>query len=203
MRLLLSTLFFTVMDVDMQLEKGIAVITGNGKGKTTTALGYVLRFLGDGKKVRMVQFLKGGGFSGELFTEQFFAGRFKINQFGGSYRFSKKVKDALNNYQYNDENSDNLVKEWAEKGLLEAREALRKGYDLIVLDEVAHALRNNLLAVDELKAFLLEARAKALIIATGRTMHKDIIDISDYVVECYPVKHPREQGIGARRGIEY
>lgn len=190
----------------MLLEKGVIVVTGNGKGKTTTALGYVLRFLGNGKRVRMVQFLKGGGFSGELFVEEYFADRFLISQFGGSCRFSEAIRNGTLKCQKCGEcfrESKNPANNWAGKAMQAAWQALEQKYDVIVLDEVAHAVKNGLLALEELQTFLTKARGDALVILTGRNMHEEIINSSDLATECFAAKHPKDKGIDARRGIEY
>ena len=190
----------------MLLDKGILVITGNGKGKTTIALGTALRFLGEGKRVQMVQFLKGSGFSGELSVGNYFSDKFVINQFGGSCPFSAAIRDGVMKCQKCGDcfrESKNPVNNWADKAIQAAFAALEQGYDLIVLDEVAHALKNNLLSLQKLEDFLLAAKDVALIVLTGRNMLESIIQMSDAAVECFPTKHPMEKGIAARWGIEY
>ena len=190
----------------MQPYKGVIVITGNGKGKTTNALGYVMRFLGEGKKVCMVQFLKGSGYSGELFLSEYFQDNFSIKQFGGKCRFSKEIKDGLVKCRKCGEcfkASRDPENGYARLAMDELWSSAEKDYDLFVLDEVAHALRRGLLDVDELLRFISWKRAESLIIMTGRNMSEQMIKFADMAVECVPLKHPKDKGVDARRGVEY
>lgn len=190
----------------MQKSTGLVVVTGNGKGKTTTALGYVTRALALGKKVCMIQFLKGGGFSGELFVTEKFSGRFCIEQFGGSYSKAEKVKTGeikLDGIGECFKESRNPKNDWAGQALNEAVLHSKKDYDVFVLDEVAHAINRNLVSLKDVKELVDNIKDKMLVILTGRNMPKDFIVIADTAIECFPLKHPKSQGIKSRRGIEY
>lgn len=186
--------------------KGVIAITGDGKGKTTNALGYAMHFLGAGKRVCIIQFLKGSGFSGELFLSQHFCGNFYIKQFGGKCRFSEEIRAGRMKCQKCGEcfrESRDPDNGYALMAMNELWRVAEKGYDLFVLDEVAHAVRRGLLYIDELARFVDEKKTDSLIILTGRNMPDGMLDMSDMAVECFPLKHPKDKGIDARRGIEY
>ena len=190
----------------MQKTTGVVVVTGNGKGKTTTSLGYVLRALALGQKVCMIQFLKGGGFSGELSVVQKFDGRFFIEQFGGSYSKAEAVKKGeikLDGISECFKESRNPKNDWAGKALKEAWLLSQQDYDVFVLDEVAHAINRQLVTLSEVMELVASIKDRMLVILTGRRMPPELIDIAETAIECFPIKHPKEEGIKARRGIEY
>jgi cob(I)alamin adenosyltransferase len=189
----------------MSERGGLLVLTGEGKGKTTAALGLALRFLGRGEKVRVIQFMKGGGFSGELFVSQYFGGNFQISQFGGGCRFAADIRAGRLACQQCGEcfrASRDPAGGWAKKAMDAAWEALRSDFALIVLDEVAHALRHGLLAEAELLAFARRAAARSLVF-TGRCMPAAIMRQADAATECLALKHYKKSGLPARRGVEY
>lgn len=165
----------------------IHIYTGNGKGKTTSALGLSLRAIGAGKKVFFGQFVKGMKYS-ETKTVKYLP-NFDMKQFG---------KEC---FIYNEPTEEDI--KLAKEGLKEIENILIDGeYDIVVMDELNIALYYKLFTVDDvLKA--LEKRAKHIeVIITGRYAPKELIDIADLVTEMREVKHYYNKGIQARKGIE-
>lgn len=166
------------------------VYTGDGKGKTTAALGLLLRATGAGLRVRMFQFLKKGDYS-ELKT---LASRFpevEVTQLGSG----KFIMDLHNIPQ------DEL--DLAANGFAEAREAVLSGdYDLVILDEINGAMSMGLLPVEPVLALIHEKPERTELVLTGRDAPQAIIDAADLCTEMRMVKHYYNAGIPAREGIE-
>ena len=171
----------------------IIVNTGNGKGKTTAALGTALRACGYGQKVLMIQFVKGPWKSGEQLAASRLAPEFELVKTGKG--FFKIMNDQLPEEDH---------KEAARLGLELAKEKVRSGaYDLIILDEINNAIADGLLPVEGLLD-LLDAKPEELhIIITGRNAHPKVIERAHLVTEMTEVKHPYQQGILAQKGIDF
>ncbi|SKC49674.1 cob(I)yrinic acid a,c-diamide adenosyltransferase [Maledivibacter halophilus] len=170
------------------MEKGyIHIYTGNGKGKTTAALGLALRALCAGKKVYMGQFVKGMKYS-EVKAQEYLSG-FKIEQLGRSC-FIDRVPEQ-----------EDI--EAAKSGLEKCKEILSKGeYDLVILDEINIALYFKLFDVEDVIKMLEKKADHVEVILTGRYAPKELIDIADLVTEMKEIKHYYTQGVMARKGIE-
>lgn len=170
------------------MEKGyIQVYTGNGKGKTTAALGLALRALCSGKKVYIGQFVKGMKYS-EVKSEEYLP-NLKIEQLGRRC-FIEKVPDK----------EDILA---ARSGLEKCRKILREGkYDVVILDEINIALYFKLFTIQEVIELLKEKHDKTEVILTGRYAPKEIIELADLVTEMKEIKHYYNKGVMARKGIE-
>ena len=173
------------------LSKGLVqVFTGDGKGKTSAALGVVLRALGHGLKVYIVFFMKGDYPYGErcILSELpnvDFAG------FGG--------RGFVNPASIKPEEI-----EQARQALAAAREAMFSGnYDLVVLDEVNVAVAFKLVELDEVVRLINDKPQNLELILTGRKADTELIKLADLVTEMLKIKHPYDKGIKARRGIEY
>ncbi len=171
----------------------IIVNTGNGKGKTTAALGTALRACGYGQKVLMIQFVKGPWKSGEQLAAARLAPEFELVKTGKG--FFKIMNDRLPEEDH---------KEAARLGLELAKEKIQSGaYDLIILDEINNAIADGLLPVESLLS-LLDARPETLhIIITGRNAHPKVIERAHLVTEMTEIKHPYAQGILAQKGIDF
>ena len=171
----------------------IIVNTGNGKGKTTAALGTALRACGYGHKVLMIQFVKGPWKSGEQMAAPLLAPNFELIKTGKG--FFKIMGDRLPEEEH---------REAARLGLEYAREKVLSGqYDLIILDEINNAIADGLLSVEPLLE-LLDAKPYALhIILTGRNAHRLVLERAHLVTEMTEVKHPYQQGILAQKGIDF
>lgn len=185
----------------------IQVYTGEGKGKTTAALGLATRAIGHGKMVHMVQFLKGSSYSGELFTAQRLYPQFQITQFGWGCPWSSLIRSGQGHcrkcgecFRKNRDPQTSLAGQAFEF----ATQLVTQGqYDIIILDEISHPMRHKLLEVEQVAKLLREKPSSVELVLTGRRMPEEIIEIADYVTELVPHKHPFQKGIESRRGIEY
>ncbi len=169
----------------------IQCYTGNGKGKTTAALGLSLRAAGHDKKIKIYQFMKGQINYGELYSIKKLYPNIEIIQ-GGRKEFVSKE---------NPEEIDiKLAKECWEKA---KKDIFSNNYDIIVLDELNVALDFKLLDIKEVIDTLKNKPEKLEIIITGRYAPKEIIEISDLVTEMKEIKHYYYKGIPEREGFEY
>ncbi len=177
-----------------RLTQGLVhVYTGDGKGKTTAALGQALRTVGCGYKVCMVQFLKGGD-SGELHSVEKLGPDFQIFRFDTAKKFF---------WTLNDEEKQDVQKK-INKAFAFVEEVIQKeSCDLLILDEVMGVLSNKLLTVEQV-CHLIQCKPKHMeLILTGRNVPQEIVELADYVSEMKMIKHPFQKGIGAREGIEH
>lgn len=171
----------------------LILVTGNGKGKTTSALGQALRVVGEGGRVVMYQFIKGPWKSGEDESakrlgpdfEIIKGGRGFVGILGDSYPRSVHIKAA-------------------EETWVKGKEAIEsKKYQLVILDELNVALKLKLLKLTPVCDFLKKNRARFNIMVTGRDAHPRLIKLADLVSEVKDIKHPFSKGVSARKGIEY
>jgi len=166
----------------------VHVYTGDGKGKTTAALGLALRAAGHGMQVYIGQFMKGQRY-GELDALQGHP-KITIEQYGDARCLHR------------DEITPEHVAQ-AHRGLERARVAMRSGrYDVVVLDEINVAIWFGLLTSEEALAFLDERPEQVEVILTGRRAPPELIERADLVTEMREVKHYYQQGVAARDGIE-
>ena len=165
----------------------IQVYTGNGKGKTTAALGLALRAAGAGLKVFIGQFAKGMVYS-ELKTLSALP-QITVRQFG---------RDC---FIVNQPDAEDI--RLAQAGLEEAREAMLSGqYDVVILDEANIALFFKLFSVQDLLTFMDQKPDAVELVITGRYAPQEVIDRADLVTEMREIKHYYTQGLEARKGIE-
>ena len=168
----------------------VQVFTGEGKGKTTAALGTVIRALGHGLRVYIVYFMKSGYSGGEREVLSRLP-NVTIASFG-----SPEFIDPAN---VNPEE-----KEQARQALAAAREAMLSGsYDLVVLDEVNLAVAWKLVELDEVIRLISDKPWDVELILTGRQADTRLVQLADLVTEMLKIKHPYDEGITARKGIEY
>ncbi len=200
----------------------VQVYTGNGKGKTTAAMGLALRAIGQGFNVYIIQFLKGGNYTGELISIREFLPTGDIIQFGkGCVSESKQLK--IHNFSEfeckkgdwkRDEitcgecrycfTNDNEQEQFVKDAFSHAKKILSsKEYDLVVLDELNYAISSGILNVESVIELIKTKNSTTELIITGRDAHPKIIEVADLVSEIKPIKHYFEKGIPARRGIEY
>lgn len=170
------------------MEKGyIQVYTGNGKGKTTAALGITLRCLCAGNKVFFGQFMKGQSYS-ELQASNYFE-KLTMEQFGDLNFIEGKPSEE--------------DRQKARKGLERMAQALTSGeYDMVVFDEINTSLFFHLVEVEDVLKVLDQKPEKTEVILTGRYAPQEIIDRADLVTEMKEIKHYYNAGVGAREGIE-
>lgn len=177
-----------------QKNKGLVIVyTGDGKGKTTAALGMALRAAGHGEKTLMVQFIKSFQNYGEIkFVKKHDCG-IEIKTMGKGY---VKIKGDRHPFEEH-------VKT-AKKALQYAKEQiLSKKYDIVVLDEINIALDKKLITVQEIAELIQQKPPDLHLILTGRTAPKKLIQIADLVSEVREIKHPYRKGVLAQKGIEY
>jgi cob(I)alamin adenosyltransferase len=171
----------------------ILVNTGNGKGKTTAALGTALRACGYGHRVLMVQFVKGPWTSGEQLVAPRLAPEFEFVKTGRG--FFKIMGDRLPEEEH---------KEAARLGFEFAREKVLSGhYQLVILDEINNAVADGLLPVEPLLELLDSKPSSLHLILTGRNAHPEVVRRAHLVTEMVEVKHPFQKGMLARKGIDF
>lgn len=167
----------------------IIVHTGDGKGKTTAALGTAFRAVGVGFKVKMIQFIKGSWDYGELRSAEKLD-NFEIVPMGEGFTWETKDKER-----------DTKV---AHDTWDICREAIEKNqHDLLIFDEINNAMSYGYLDVQDVIAALKNKPNDMHIILTGRDAPAELVEFADLVTEMKEVKHPFHKGIYAQRGIEY
>ena len=175
------------------MEQGyVQVYTGDGKGKTTAALGLGLRAVGRGFRVVMFQFLKGTP-SGELESTPLLGGRFTIIRLAETQKFFGSLTKL--------EKED--LKERLREEMQRVRTVIKEeGCDILILDEIMAAIHAGLITVEEVCS-LVDSRPRRMeMVLTGRSALEEIIERADLVTEMRPVKHYMENGVAARTGIE-
>jgi cob(I)alamin adenosyltransferase len=182
----------------------VHVVTGDGKGKTTSSIGLAVRAMGSNLKAYMIQFLK-SGMTGELYTIRKHLPGMNIIQFGVDA--VKERQEKLNEFTDKGSkfvfNPDNEEMEAAMLGLQHAKKIIKSGdYDLVILDEINVALDKGLIPLKEVLD-LMDNHGKAELFFTGRDAPQEIINKADYVSMIVAKKHPWEKGVKARKGIEY
>lgn len=171
----------------------IQIYTGDGKGKTTASLGLALRAIGHGWKVLIIQFAKGdqANYYGEIISSSKLMPNLEVKQFG------------LDRVVYSHNVNIEDYKE-ARNGWLYAKEAINSGkYQLVIMDEINVCADLGMIKIQEIKDVLLNRPKNMEIVLTGRRAHPEIVAMAHLVTEMKPIKHYFEQGVMARRGIEY
>ena len=179
------------------LEKGLVQIyTGDGKGKTTAAFGLALRAAGQGNKVLIYQFLKPPSLDiGERFALQLGAVRIRTEVLDVPWDMTKSLEDEKAVAKVRAAISEVLERI--------AETAVKRFYDVLILDEIIFCLSKNLAKFEDIKR-IIDRRAPGVeIVLTGRDASKELIEMADLVTEMKNIKHPYEKGQSARRGIEF
>ncbi|MDD6155217.1 MAG: cob(I)yrinic acid a,c-diamide adenosyltransferase [Eubacteriales bacterium] len=180
------------MSEDSQKRGLIHIYCGDGKGKTTCSVGLTVRASGDGFHILFTQFMKTGK-SSEIRVMESLPG-IDIMEMPRANKFSFEM-------------TDEEIEDMREKNGRAFGDMIRRvtdgGYDMLVMDEVVNAVKRNLLDNSLLVEFLKNKPRKLEVVMTGRDPGDDIIELADYVSEIRKVKHPYDQGIRARRGIEF
>lgn len=179
-------------DIKVAIKKGLIMVhTGEGKGKTTAGLGMVLRCLGRGYKVAIVQFIKGKWIPGELKALRTFGEQVEYHAMGDGFTWETKNIEQ-------DKASARLA--WAK--CLEIIRA--RTHRLIFLDEINYVVHYGFLEAEDVIEGIKEKSADTHILLTGRHAAKGIVDLADLVTEMKPIKHPyKDQKIKAQPGIEF
>jgi len=179
--------------VIMAEKKGFIIVnTGDGKGKTTAALGTALRACGHGMRVLVLQFIKGTWHYGELDAAKRLAPELEIVPMGeGFVDPARKPPDPRDVAA-------------AEKCFARFEQAAASGkYDIIILDEIGYALNYGLLQVEKVVTLLKRKPAALHVILTGRDMPKELVEIADTVTEMKEIKHVFRKGVKGIKGIEF
>jgi len=173
------------------MSKGLLIVfTGNGKGKTTAALGMAMRAAGHGLKVCFIQFIKGGWHYGELDAVKRFEGLIDLHVMGKGFTWKSE----------NIEEDARLAREAWEF----ACTAIASGrYHTVVLDEFTYLLHYHMLALDPCLQVLTSRHPAQHVVITGRYAPEPLIATADLVTEMQMIKHPLGSGIKAQKGIEF
>lgn len=172
-----------------QDERGIVMVfTGNGKGKTTAAFGTATRAVGHGKKVGVIQFIKGTWPNGERNLLEPHGVEFQVMATGFTW-----------NTQDRDSDTAACLAVWEHARRMLADDQL----DLVLLDELTYMVAYDYLPLESVLSALRERPAHQSVFITGRGCHRDIIELADTVSELRPVKHAFDAGIKAQMGIDY
>ena len=170
------------------MDKGLVhLYCGDGKGKTTAAMGLALRALGQEMRVVVVQFLKNGT-SGELEPLKKLGAAVYSGQPGAKFTFQMNAEEKA---QTTKENNARLA------------EALQQPCDLLILDEICAARNSGMVDEALAKQAVLERPQHREVVLTGRNPEAWMVEAADYITEMQPRRHPYEQGIPARKGIEF
>jgi len=174
------------------LSKGLVQIyTGDGKGKTTAALGLAMRAVGHGFRVYIIQFMKGKGGYGELEGLKRLQPECQIEHFGAQ------------GWVHKGENLEDHIQE-VRKAFIRTQEIIISGeWDIIILDEILNAIWFELIPESDVLGLVNQKPPNVELVLTGRNASKVLIERADLVTEMVQRKHPFEQGIMARVGIEY
>lgn len=175
-------------------EKGLVIVyTGKGKGKTTAALGIVLRAVGHGYKVGMIQFIKGEWYYGELTSSKRLEPEFELIAAGRG--FVGIIDD------------DHPIEEHekAAKDAIEvAKQKIASGnYDIMILDEINYAVKLNLISQEDILDVIAAKPEKTSLVLTGNYVPEAVIDAADLVTEMREIKHPYQRGIKAKKGVDF
>ncbi len=173
------------------MTKGLLLVfTGEGKGKTTAALGMAMRAAGHGLRVCFIQFIKGGWTYGEIEALKRFAGLIDLHVMGRGFTWK----------------SENLEEDTrlAREGWRFAQEAIASGrYHIVVLDEFTYLLHYGMLELAPCLDFLAGRDPAQHVVVTGRHAPEQLIEAADLVTEMRAIKHPFKGGIKAQPGIEF
>lgn len=177
--------------VDRKKRGLVLVYTGNGKGKTTAAVGLTVRAVGHGFSAHIIQFMKGSDNYGEIVALRKYLPGVTVEQFGLE-TFVNKANPSLED------------KALAARGLARAREVVTAGeHDLVILDEINVAVDFNLIPFEDVLGLVRARPAHVDLVLTGRYARPELVREADMVSEVLEIKHHYEAGLPAREGIEF
>jgi cob(I)alamin adenosyltransferase len=178
------------------IEKGLLIVhTGKGKGKSTAAFGLVVRAMGNGMRVGVIQFVKGKWETGERSILENFPDQIEIHAMGEG--FSWDTQDKARDIAA-------ARKAWEKsKQMIEASRGPNPEFDMILLDELNIVLRYDNLPLDEIVETLANKPEDLHVIVTGRNAKDELIEAADLVTEMTQIKHPFRAGVKAQKGIEF
>ena len=177
------------------MEKGglVIVYTGKGKGKTTAALGIALRAVGYEKRICMIQFIKGSWHYGEMNSSKRLEPEFEMVAVGKGFVGIIDDKSPREDHE-----------KVADEAVRISNEKIQSGkYDIVILDEINYAVNLDLISVDDVLDMIKLKPKDVDLILTGNYAKESIIEVADLVTEMKEIKHPFQQGIKARKGIDF
>jgi cob(I)alamin adenosyltransferase len=179
--------------IEPKERKGlIVVITGNGKGKTTAALGIALRACGHGMKVCIIQFMKGDLYAGEWDGVKRMNCDIELHATGKGFCGIQGNPYPWAEHRANAQDAIDLV-----------HEKLTGGYDVLILDEINNALRLKLVDLEQVLDILANKPPLMHLVLTGRDAHPQVLELADTASEVRELKHAFRQGIEPQPGIDY
>jgi cob(I)alamin adenosyltransferase len=177
------------MSIDKDAKGLVLIYTGNGKGKTTAAMGQLLRVSGWDWKAVMFQFIKGS--------------KLKAGEHRAAEKFGLDVRPMGAGFTWNEKDRDKAIalslKQWHN-----CRDAISSGkFDMIIMDEISYPLTLGWLPLAEVVDTIINRPHKLNLVLTGRDMPQEIVDIADLVTEMKEIKHQFQKGVKAQKGIEF
>lgn len=177
-------------------RKGLVIVnTGDGKGKTTAAMGLALRACGHRMRVLVLQFIKGTWKTGEIAAARQLAPYFELVRMGRGFTIERLRDRRI---------SDEEHRQAAQEALAWVRERMTSGgYQVIVLDEILGSIKAGLVSLEQVLDLVARKPPDLHLVLTGRDAPPEIVAAADLVTEMRKVKHPYDQGIMAQRGVEF
>ena len=175
-------------------EKGLTIVyTGKGKGKTTAALGIALRATGYKKKICMIQFIKGSWHYGEMDSSKRLEPEFEMVAIGKGFVGIIDDKSPKTDHQ-----------KIAKEAIRISNEKIQSGrYDIVILDEINYAVNLNLISLEDVLDLIKSKPQNVDLVLTGNYAKEEVIEAADLVTEMREIKHPFQQGIKAKKGIDF
>ncbi len=175
-------------------DKGLVIVyTGKGKGKTTAALGIVLRAVGHGYRVGMVQFIKGEWYYGELTSSKRLEPEFEMIAAGKGFVGIIDDDHPIEDHQKAAQAAVALVKEKLASG----------SYDIMILDEINYAAKLGLISEQDILDIIAAKPDGTSLVLTGNYAPESVIAAADLVTEMKEIKHPYQKGIKAKKGVDF
>jgi cob(I)alamin adenosyltransferase len=176
------------------VEKGLTIVyTGKGKGKTTAALGIALRATGYKKKICMIQFIKGSWHYGEMDSSKRLEPEFEMVAIGKGFVGIIDDKSPKTDHQ-----------KIAKEAIRISNEKIQSGrYDIVILDEINYAVNLNLISLEDVLDLIKSKHQNVELVLTGNYAKNEVIEAADLVTEMREIKHPFQQGIKAKKGIDF
>jgi len=178
----------------MEKDDGLTIVyTGKGKGKTTAALGIALRATGYKKKTCMIQFIKGSWHYGEMYSSKKLEPEFEMVAVGKGFVGIIDDKSTKEDHE-----------KVAKEAIKISNEKIHSGnYDIVILDEINYAVNLNLISIEDVLNIIKSKPQNVDLILTGNYAKDEVLEIADLVTEMREIKHPFQQGIKAKKGIDF
>jgi len=175
-------------------KDGLTIVyTGKGKGKTTAALGIALRAVGYGKKICMIQFIKGSWHYGEMDSSKRLEPEFEMVAIGKG--FVGIIDDKTPKVEH---------EKIANEAIKISIEKVQSGkYDIVILDEINYAINLNLVKIEDVLNLIKSKPSGIDLVLTGNYAKDEIIELADLVTEMKEIKHPFQRGVKAKKGIDF